>query len=79
MKCKILGAYQFKSKNDKSLTNLSVTEERQNCIGTCTTNVLALSESLPEDPNKMLGKEYIIDCRYTNGSAFASAFYQVSK
>ena len=77
MKCKILGAYQFKSKNDKSLTNLSVTEERQNCVGTCATNVLAMSDTLPDDLDKMLGKEYIIDCRYTNGSAFASAFYPV--
>ena len=77
MKCKILGAYSFKSKNDKSLTNLSVTEERQNCVGTCTTNVLSLSDNLPESVDKMVGKEYIIDCRYTNGSAFASAFYPV--
>lgn len=79
MKGKILGCYAFKSKNDKELYNFSVTEDRVGAIGVCVTNVLCMKDTLPDKPENMLNKTYLIDCRYNNGSAFASGFYSLKE
>ena len=42
MQGKILGGYNFQSKNGKSLTNLSIVDDRLNGVGMCTTNIMTL-------------------------------------
>ena len=78
MKGKILGCYSFNSKKGDELVNFSVVEDRLSCFGVCTCNVLALKKDCPvPDLKDMINKTYVIDTRYNNGSAFASAFYEV--
>lgn len=78
MKTKILGAYSFKSKNGKDLTNLTVQDDRLNCFGICSVNLMCMTESLPCDLKDMINKNYFIDVRYgQNGSMFAQSFYEV--
>ena len=77
MKGKILGCYTFKSKKGDDLVNFSVIEDRLSAIGTCSCNVLALKKDCPAELKDMINKTYVIDTRYNNGSAFASAFYEV--
>lgn len=73
MKAKILGCYTFQSKAGKDLVNLSVTDERLNCFGVCTKNILSPAEVLPASPKDMINKTYLID---TNNN-FASGFYEL--
>ena len=73
MKGKILGGYSFTSKKGSVLVNLTIQEDRVDCVGTCCTNVMANKSSLPGEIKDLLNKSFIID---QNGS-FASAFYEV--
>ena len=73
MKGKVLGGYTFTSKKGSALVNLTIQEDRVNCVGTCCTNVMCNKDSLPGEIKDILGKSFIID---QNGS-FASAFYEV--
>lgn len=75
MQGKILGGYNFQSKTGKSLTNLSLVEDRLNGVGTCTTNIMTLTDNLPDKLDNMVNKTYIIDCRFGSGTPFAQAFY----
>lgn len=78
MQGKILGGYNFQSKNGKSLTNLSIVEDRLNGVGVCTTNIMTLSDNLPAKLDDMINKIYIIDCRFgSSGAPFAQAFYPI--
>lgn len=81
MKAKVLGGFEFKSKNGKDLVNLSVQDlDRLNSIGIVASSVLCMKDSIPGGSLKdMLNKTYIIDVERNNGSAFAKSFYDLSQ